>query len=162
MAIELGVTNNFHPWYGRNENFDLLEAKTDSEDELTEFVTRKEREFWKVWIRDNTGHIQVAMYRPQGAESDWTDGPQCGLRYLPNEDPASLKELVEIMSVALAGMVNTFGTSHKTLADWPQPTQAQLSTQLARDALHAVGQEALIENHLVRAGLKQESKLLAA
>lgn len=88
-TIKQFITKNFHPWFNKKkEGFDLLEAKAASESDLTEFIKQKESEFWHVWICDNTGKIQVAMYKPQNAESEWVDDPKTGeVTYLTANTP---------------------------------------------------------------------------
>jgi len=67
-----------------------------------------------------------------------------------------MEEEIDTLSNALAAMVNTFGTSHKELrsseTDLP-PSQFQIATQQARDALALSGHESLIADHLIRAGV---------
>lgn len=61
-----------HPWTFE-KGWDLLHIKEDTEDKLTEQITKLEKEFWKVWIRDNMGRIKAVMYKPSDATSDWKD-----------------------------------------------------------------------------------------
>lgn len=64
--------NHGHPWTFE-KGWDLLEIKEESEERLTEQITKLEKEFWKVWIKDNMGRIKAAMYKPSDATSDWKD-----------------------------------------------------------------------------------------
>jgi hypothetical protein len=61
-----------HPWT-REDGWDLLEIKADSEERLSEMIAKAEKKFWQIWIRDNTGQITVAMYKPSGANEKWVD-----------------------------------------------------------------------------------------
>ena len=66
---------------------------------------------------------------------------------------------IESLANALAAMVNTFGTSHKELlvSETDRPSQFQIATQQARDALVSSGYESLIVEHLIRAGVVRQA-----
>lgn len=75
MAHEIHVTKDFgHPWTGE-KGWDLLEAKADTEEELDRLIQAAESKYWNVWLRDNTGNIGVAMYKPTGATRKWECRP---------------------------------------------------------------------------------------
>ena len=61
-----------HPWT-EEKGWDGLEARAKTEEQLTEFIAEGKKNFWDVWIRDNTGKISAFLYQPTGAKSekDW-------------------------------------------------------------------------------------------
>jgi hypothetical protein len=62
-----------HPWT-RVPGWDVLELQATTEEGLTAFIKRyEEEEFWKVWIRDNTGKIGAVLYKPSNASAPWED-----------------------------------------------------------------------------------------
>lgn len=74
--VEHQLVRDFgHPWT-REPGWDLLEAKGKTETDLDAFVAAAEKKFWQTWIRDNTGQITVAMYKPTGAMAPWEDIPR--------------------------------------------------------------------------------------
>ncbi|MEX3960123.1 hypothetical protein [Trinickia sp. EG282A] len=66
-----------HPWNSKGD-WDLLEARSLSEADLAEFIARAEREHWHVWLRADEGQGYVAMYRPRGIDTAWTDDHKGG------------------------------------------------------------------------------------
>ena len=75
MPAEQYVTRNFgHPWT-REPGWDLLEVKCQTETDLDAFIAAAEKKFWQIWIRDNTGQIQAALYKPSGITKIWDDKP---------------------------------------------------------------------------------------
>lgn len=68
------ITENYgHPWT-RQEGWDLLEIKEDTEEKLDAQIAIWKKEMWKIWIRDDTGRMVAVMYKPHGVVSmDWKD-----------------------------------------------------------------------------------------
>ena len=64
------VTINFgHPWTQKS-GWDLLELKSDNEQQLIYAIKEKESEYWKLWTADK---LKAVMYKPSNANKDWTD-----------------------------------------------------------------------------------------
>lgn len=70
-------TPNFgHPWDQR-PGFDLLEIKTETEQELNNLIEQANKEFWHTWIAGKQGaEFSAALYQPSGIQEEWIDEPK--------------------------------------------------------------------------------------
>jgi hypothetical protein len=66
------IANFGHPWT-QEAGWDLLELREDTEEQLTKRIADYEKEFWQVWIRDNTGRCGAVLYKPSDAAGPWED-----------------------------------------------------------------------------------------
>ena len=109
--IEYHVIRNFgHPWdMQKRPGFDLLEARSDSEIELQEFVAKAEIKFWSPWIVGNVmgeaGFFGAALYKPCGINEQWDDSPQ-------KPHPGIVAAKIECKKCSGCGFMNVYDPGH--------------------------------------------------
>lgn len=72
-----------HPWDGQHRpNFDMLEVRATSRQELDKFIERAMSKFWEIWIAGIVPDAEPPfafgglLYKPTGIKSKWTDEPK--------------------------------------------------------------------------------------
>lgn len=82
MAVEMKrAPGAGHPWTGDGE-WDLLEVRTDTAEELQRVIEGAFAKFWQPWIRGvetlgdkETGRYAATLYKPTGAARPWIEQP---------------------------------------------------------------------------------------
>lgn len=82
MSVEHRVSRQYgHPAQPEYcPDWDLLEVRADTDDEMDRYLKAAAEKFWDVWIRGHAepdGRPAAVLYKPHGAKAPWTDpGPR--------------------------------------------------------------------------------------
>ena len=120
MACQQRITRSAgHPFTGE-AGWDLLEVQAASEAELTAYIAAAARKFWQVWIRDNTGALRAALYKPSNAGAEWSDEPGSRkvTKLLETVDMRAHEFHVDLAMATFSHHMRSASTLDDLLASW--------------------------------------------